>query len=255
MRRREKFVLASIFLSICLLVVQYLSLDWRYLAVAGFAFITYITTSLVLMEDLQKHEWLTIVPFPAFYAGAVGLFYFLLPSNFLSRLVILAVFGIGMYALFLTSNIFSVAKGRTIQLLHAAHAIGLWFTVLTSLLLTNTIYSLRLPFYVTSGLIGLAHLPLILMSLWSIRLEKGISREVWALSVFLTLLITELAMVLAFIPFSVWYYALFVMSFLYVGLSVLRSYLMGRLFVQALTEYILVSVLIAVLFLGFFPLK
>ena len=255
MRRREKFVLASIFLSVCLLVVQYLSLDWRYVAVGGVALITYIATSLVLMEDLQKHEWLTIVPFPAFYAGAVGLFYFLLPSNFLTRLLILGMFGIGMYALFLTSNIISVAKGRTIQLLHAAHAIGLWFTVLTSLLYTNTIYSLRLPFYVTSGLIGLVHLPLILMSLWSIRLEKGISREVWALTVFLTLLMTEIAMVLSFIPFSVWYYALFVMSFLYVGLSVLRSYLMGRLFVQALTEYVLVSILIAVLFLGLFPLK
>lgn len=255
MRRREKFVLASIFLSICLLVVQYLSLDWRYAAVGGVAVITYVVTSFVLMEDLQKHEWLTIVPFPALFAGAVGLFYFLLPSNFLSRLVILGMFGIGMYALLLTSNIYSVAKGRTIQLLHAAHAIGLWFTLLTSLLFTNTIFSLRLPFYVTGGLIGIVHLPLILMSLWTVRLEKGVTREVWALTIFLTLLVTELAVVLSFIPFSVWYYALFLMSFLYVGLSVLRSYLMGRLFIQALTEYILVSIFIAILFLGLFPLK
>lgn len=255
MRRREKFVLTSIFLSICLLVVQYLSIEWRYLGVAGFAVITYLSSVFVLKDDLQKHEWLTIVPFPAFYAGAVGLFYFLLPSNFLSRLAILGMFGIGMYALFLTSNIYSVAKGRTIQLLHAAHAIGLWFTLLTSLLFTNTIYSLRLPFLVTSALIGIVHFPLILMSLWGIRLEKGVSREIWALTIFLTLLMTELAMVLAFIPFSVWYYALFVMSFLYVGLSVLRSYLMGRLFVRALTEFVLVAVFIALLFLGFFPLK
>lgn len=255
MRRREKFVLASVFLSLCLLVVQYLPIEWRYLGVAGFTLITLLASWLVLMDDLQKHEWLTIVPFPALYAGAVGLFYFLLPSNFLSRFAILGMFGIGMYALFLTSNIYSVAKGRTIQLLHAAHAIGLWFTLLTSLLFTNTIYSLRLPFILTSGLIGLVHFPLILISLWTIRLEKGVSREVMALTIFLTLVMTELAMVLSFIPFSVWYYALFVMSFLYVGLSVLRSYLMGRLFIRALTEYVLVAVFIAVMFLGFFPLK
>lgn len=255
MRRREKFVLTSIFLSLCLLVVQYLSVEWRYLGVAGFALITYLSSVFVLKDDLQKHEWLTIVPFPAFYAGAVGLFYFLLPSNFLSRLAILGMFGVGMYALFLTSNIYSVAKGRTIQLLHAAHAIGLWFTLLTSLLFTNTIYSLRLPFFVTSGLIGLVHFPLIFMALWVIQLEKNVSRELMALTIFLTLLLAELAMVLAFIPFSVWYYALFVMSFLYVGLSVLRSYLMGRLFVRALTEFVLVAVFIALLFLGFFPLK
>lgn len=255
MRRREKFVLTSIFLSLCLLVVQYLTVEWRYLGVAGFALITYLSSVFVLKDDLQKHEWLTIVPFPAFYAGAVGLFYFLLPSNFLSRLAILGMFGVGMYALFLTSNIYSVAKGRTIQLLHAAHAIGLWFTLLTSLLFTNTIYSLRLPFFVTSGLIGIVHFPLIFMALWVIQLEKNISRELMALTIFLTLLLMELAMVLAFIPFSVWYYALFVMSFLYVGLSVLRSYLMGRLFVRALTEFVLVAVFIALLFLGFFPLK
>jgi hypothetical protein len=255
MRRREKFVLASVFLSLCLLVVQYLSLEWRYVGVAGLALAALLTSSLVLMDDLEKHEWLTIVPFPALYAGAVGLFYFLLPSSLLSRIAILVMFGIGMYALLLTSNIYSVAKGRTIQLLHAAHAIGLWFTLLTSLLFTNTLYSLRLPFYSTSLLIGLVHFPLILMSLWAIRLEKGISREVFALTVFLTLLITELAMVLSFIPFSVWYYALFVMSFLYVGLSVLRSFLTGRLFVRALTEFVLVSIFISVLFLGLFPLK
>ncbi|PIR61507.1 MAG: hypothetical protein COY81_04995 [Candidatus Pacebacteria bacterium CG_4_10_14_0_8_um_filter_43_12] len=255
MRRREKFVLTAIFLSLLLLVVQYLSLDWRYYGVAGFAVITYFASVFVLWEDLQKHEWLTIVPFPAFYAGAVGLFYFLLPSNFLTRLSILAVFAIGMYAIFLTSNIYSVAKERTIQLLHAAHAIGLWMTLLTSLLFTNTIYSLRLPFYLTCGLIGLVHFPLIFMSLWDVRIEKVVSREVMALTLFLTLLITELALVLSFIPFSVWYYALFIMSFLYVGLSVLRSYLMGRLFVRALMEFLLVAVFIAILFLGFFPLK
>lgn len=255
MRRREKFVLASIFLSFLLLLVQYTSLEWRYYAVAGFAVVTYIISSLVLLDDLQKHEWFTIVPFPAFYAGAVGLFYFLLPSNIASRTLIVVMFAIGMYALLLTSNIYSVAKGRSIQLLHAALAIGLWFTLLTSLLYTNTIFSLRLPFYWTAGLIGLVHFPLILMSLWAVKLEAFVSREVWGLTVFLTLIIAEFALVLTFLPFLVWYYALFVMSVLYVGLSVGRSFLMGRLFMRALLEYVLVAVFILVLFLGLFPFK
>lgn len=255
MRRREKFVLASIFLSLCLLVVQYTSLEWRYYAVAGLAVATYIISSLALLDDLQKHEWLTIVPFPAFYAGAVGLFYFLLPSNLVSRVTILVMFAIGMYALLLMSNIYSVAKGRTIQLLHAALAIGLWFTLLTSLLYTNSIFSLRLPFYTTASLIGAVHFPLIAMSLWAVRLEKSLDREAWGSTLFITLIITEFTLVLTFIPFSVWYYALFVMSVLYVCLSVARSFLMGRLFMRALLEYVLVASFILVLFLGLFPFK
>jgi len=153
MRRREKFVIASALLSLGLLVVQYIPLDFRYIAVAVFALISYLASAWALSDDLQKYEWLTIVPFPSMYAAAVGFFYFLLPAGIVSKIFVLALFGLGMYALFLTSNIYSVAKGRTIQLLHAAHAVGLLFTLLTSLLFTNTIFSLRLPFYLTSLLV------------------------------------------------------------------------------------------------------
>jgi len=254
-RRREKFVLWAVVLSFCLLVVQYMSLEWRYVAVAGFTLITYFVTAFVLYEDLQPHEWLTVVPRPALYSLAVGLFYFLLPENLVTRIVIVAMFGIGMYALFLTSNIYAVAKGRTIQLVHAAYAVELLFSLIMSLLLTNTIFSLRLPFMFTAGLVGLAHAPIIFMSLWAVRLEKEISREVWSLTILLSLLVMEFALILTFIPFSIWYYALFIMSFLYICLSVLRSQLMGRLFRRALTEYILVAAFVLVLFLSFLPWK
>ena len=113
MRRREKFVIASILLSTCLLFVQYTSLEWRYWVMGAFVLLTYGISSWTLSDDLQRHERMTIVPVPALYAGAVGLFYFLLPSNLLTRIFILVLFGIGMYAIYLTSNIYSVAKGLT----------------------------------------------------------------------------------------------------------------------------------------------
>ena len=96
MRRREKFVIGSIVLTLCLLAVQYTSLDIRYLAIAIFTFFTYVVSTWALFDDLQVHERLTIVPFPSLYAAAVSLFYFLLPDNFLSQLVILVLFGVGM---------------------------------------------------------------------------------------------------------------------------------------------------------------
>jgi hypothetical protein len=165
------------------------------------------------------------------------------------------LFGIGMYAIYLTSNIYSVAKGRTIQLLHAAHAIGFLFTLLTSLLFANTIFSLRLPFYVNGGLVALSHFPLVLSSLWAIRLDPHVRKELVMLTTLLTLLLMELAMIMSFMPHSVWYQALFIMSLLYLGVSIIRSFLAERLFMNAVTEYSLVAVFLFALFLLVFPTK
>lgn len=255
MRRREKFVIASVLLSLGLLLMQYVSLEWRYLAVAVLAIISYLVSAWALFEDLEKHEWLTIVPFPALYTVAVGLFYFLLPANVLSKAAILGFFSIGMYALYLTANIFSVAKGRTIQLVHAAHAVGLLFTLLTSLLFTNTIFSLRLPFYFNGLLIGLVHFPLIIMSLWSVQLEKRLSREVRELALIVTLFVVELGVILSFYPLSVWNSALFIMAFCYISLGVVHNFLRGRLFTNTLTEYTLVASFVGLLFFLLFPGK
>lgn len=255
MRRREKFVITSLLLSLGLLVVQYVPVEYRYFAVGILTVLSYFFSAWALKDDLQKLEWLTIVPFPAMYTLAVGLFYFLLPESIVSKIFILVLFGFGMYALFLTSNIFSVAKGRTIQLLHAAHAIGLLFTLLTSLLLTNTIFSLRIPFYFIVPLIGLVHFPLIFMSLWSIELEPRIRKEIVGLSLVLTLLLMELALAICFLPMSAWNSALFIMACVYIGLGILHNFLRGRLFARTLTEYSLVAAFVFLVFVLIFPLK
>jgi hypothetical protein len=254
-RRREKFVITSILLSLGLLGVQFVDLDYRIWAVFGLGIISYFLSAWALFDDLQPFEWLTILPFPVLYAVSIGFFYFLLPANIVSRFVVLALFGVGMYALFLTSNIFSVAKGKTIQLIHAAHAIGLLFTLLTSLLLTNTIYSLRLPFYANGALLGLVHFPLILMSLWSVNLEQKIGKEVISLTILLTMIVTELGIALSFYPISVWNLALLTMAILYIGLGILQNYLRGILFSSAVREYSLVATLVGFIFLMLFPLK
>ncbi len=255
MRRREKFVLAAALLSVALLMVQYVGVEWRYWAFGGFMVVSYLVSSWALSDDLQPHEWLTILPFPALYAGSVSLFYFLLPTAFLTRVAVLGLFGVGMYGLYLTSNIFSVAKGRTIQLLYAAHAVGLFFTLFTSMLFTNAIFSLRLPFYANAGLIGLVHLPLVMMSLWSIKLEDHVSPMIWQFSSIMTLVLVELVIIFSLLPLPAWHVALFVMGVLYIGLGVLQSQIRERLFQNTANEYSLVAVLLGIIFLILFPWK
>ena len=160
-----------------------------------------------------------------------------------------------MYALFLTSNIFSVAKGRTIQLVHAANAISGLFGVVISLLLSNTIFSLKLPFYFNGLLIGLTHFPLIIILLWSVNLENKIERDTIGFSLILSIILMELAVVLSFLPLSIWYYALFIMSFFYIGIGLMQSFIRGRLFIRTLVEYSLVATFIVIVFLGVVPFK
>lgn len=255
MRRREKFVVASVIAVFGLLGVQYVSLDFRYIAIAVFSLFVYLLSTWALSDDLQAHERLTIVPFPMLYAASVSLFYFLLPESIFSQAAIIILFGVGMYALFLTANIFSVAKGRTIQLVHAAHAISGFFGVIISLLFSNTIFSLKLPFYLNGLLIGFAHFPLILMLLWSVKLENKIERETVGFSFVLTLVLMELALILSLFPLGTWYYALFVMSFFYIGLGLMQNFLRGRLFIRTLVEYSLVAAFIVLVFLMVLPFK
>jgi hypothetical protein len=255
MRRREKFVIASILLSLGLLGVQLVPLDFRYFAVFGFAVVSYAISAWALFDDLQRFEWVTILPFPTLYATAIGLFYFLLPENIISRFMLLLVFGIGMYALYLTSNIYSVAKGRTIQLVHAAHAIGLLLILITSLFFTNTIYSLRMPFYLNGLLVGLSHFPLVLMSLWSVELKQQVTKELVVYSVMTTLVLTELSIILSFFPFSTWNFSLLIMAVLYIMLGILHNFLRGILFENTVREYSLVAVFVGLVFALIFPWK
>lgn len=255
MRRREKFIIVAVLLGLALLATQYIPLEWRYFATAGLFILTYLTSAWALIDDLQPHEWLTIVPIPALYATAVSLFYFLLPEMFWSRLTIVGIFGVGMYALFLTSNIFSVAKGRTIQLLYAAHAVSLFFTMITSLLLSNVIFSIRLPFYFNGILLFASHFPLVLSSLWSVELKQKIEKDVMLYSIIFSLIISEMGILFSFLPMQIWNQALFLMSFTYVGLSMLQNFIKGRLFKSTISEFNWAAILMLILFVLMFPGK
>lgn len=255
MRRREKFIVASLLLGAALLGVLLIAPIWRLWSLLAFGLVTYLVTAWALAEDLQKMEYFTILPLPTMYALSIASFYFVLPASTPKRILFMLLFGIGMYALLLTGNIFSVAKGRTIQLLYAAQTIALFFTLLISFLITNTFFSLNLPFIAAALLVALAHFPLIAMSVWSVQLRSHFEQSDWLLTGLLTLSVFEFAVGLSFIPYPVWVVGLQVMSLIYVGLGVFQSYLKGRLFIKTIREYSLVTVVSILLFLLLFPGK
>ena len=237
MRKRAKFLLASVLLSFGLLATQYVPLDYRLLATSLFFFVTYGISSWALWDELSGIEWFTVVPFPGLFAVAMSLFYFLLPENILSRIAVFAAFGVGMYAVYLTSNIYAVAKTRTIQLLRAAHAIGLYLTLILFFLFTNALFSYRLPFWMNGVGMFIIAFPLTLMQLWAIELKKHMTSDVVWMAISASFLLAQSAVALSFFPATLWTISLYLVGVAYAVLGVLTTKITGKLFLNTVYEY------------------
>ncbi len=248
MSKRQKFVVASLLLSLGLFSTQLVTVEFpfRYLSIVGLFVAAYFVSAWALFGDLKGIEWLVVVPFPGLYAVSVALFYFLLPEALLSRLVIMFLFGLGMYALYLTSNIYSVAAIRTIQLLRAAHAVGFMMALVTSLFFYNTIFSFKFPFFINAVLVFLVSFPIVLNGLWSVKLEPFLSWHVLSYSLILSFVLTEMAVAISFWPVTVWIASLFLVTGMYVLLGLMQHQLQERLFKNTLREYVSVGVFVTV---------
>jgi len=247
MSKRAKFILISLLLSLGLLGIQFINLDWRYGAIGLLAVLTYGLCALVLIEDLKGIEWLTLLVLPVSYTVSVALFYFLLPEKLLTRVAILSLFGIGMYALLLTQNIFSIAAIRTIQLLRAAHAVYFLLTLVAAFFLYDTMFSFRLMPWWNSLLTLSISWPLILSGLWSIKLEEGFNQQSLGYSLVLAWLLSQLAFWISFWPLSVAAASLLLVAAMYVGLGLFQQHFSGRLFSKTIKEYIWVGLIVLVI--------
>ncbi len=251
--KRQKFIFTAGFLAIGLLAIQVANVDWRHQAIGGLTLLALLLSSWSLSEGLTKLKWLTVVILPVFYTAGVGLFYFLLPASWLARLPVALVYGVGMYILLLTENIFSVAAIRTIQLLRAAHAVGFLLTLVTAFFLYDTILSFRFSFWLNFLLVGLVTWPLLLSGLWSIDLAEKISPRVWIYSICLAVLLAETSLALSFWPVTVVSGSLFLVTGIYIGLGLTQLELSEKLFRRSLNEYLGVG--IAVLLIMFLTTK
>jgi len=246
MTKRRKFIFSSLLLSLGLLSTQFVPIDFRYVAVLALFFISYLISAWALFDDLKGVEWLTIVPLPALYATSVSLFYFLLPAGTSARIIILTLFGLGLYALYLTGNIFSIAAIRTIQLLRAAHAVGFLLTLVTLVFFFNTIFSFRHNFAFNGLATGLITFPLVASALWSVKLENHFDKKLYWYAGVISLLVLETAIAISFMPISVWVASLFLVTVVYVSLGILQHDLSDRLFDKTLQEYVGVGVFVII---------
>ncbi len=248
MTKRRKLVLESVILTVGFFATQLIDVNYRYFAIGILGFITYFLTAFFLKKDLKKIGWLVVLIPAVWYVIFGSLFYFLLPQGMIIRLVILILFGIGIYATLLTENIFSVASSfQTIQLLRAGQAVGFLMTLVIAFFCFNTIFSYKNPAWINAPLVFLISLPLIISSLWSVILDDRLSKRLVGFSLVISFLTGQMAFIISFWPLSITTASLFIVSFLYVILGLLQSFLTGRLFQNTLREYLQVGVVIFII--------
>lgn len=262
MSKRAKFVIASAILSGALWGTKLIVPDQRLQAIIAISAFSYAITAWVLFEDLKGIEWLMLMVLPVLYTLGAGLFSLFLP-DLIPRILSLRLdaevaklvagivqgifwigFGIGFYALFLTENIMSVAAIRTIQLLRAAHAVGFLLTLVTALLLFQSIFSLKFPFWSTSLLVMISGWLLFLQGNWAMLLKEGVTKRVMVVSTVSALVLGEMALGISFWPIKAFTAALLLSSGIYVLLGLSQQYLVDRLFKNQINEYLVVGVLV-----------
>lgn len=198
--KRQKLVFMAFVLTFFLIITQVVDESLRFQTVGLLTLTTIALSIFALWGELSGIKYLLLLMLPVYFVAGASLFYFLLPVRWLTRLPFAVLFGISVYLLMLTSNIYNVAAIRTIALLRAAHAVGLLFSLLSTFFLANVLFSLHLPFYLIVAGTVLITFPLYLVGLWSYELEEYISqRDLIYASVF-TLISSQIALILSFWP-------------------------------------------------------
>jgi len=242
--KRQKFIASTVILAAGLLTVQFVNIAWRYQTIAGLAVLTYFLSAWSLSEGLSGIEWLTVLTLPTLFTAGVGLFYFLIPVSWLARLPVIALYSLGLYALLLTENIFSVAAIRTIQLLRSAQTVGFLLTLATCFFLFDTVLSYRFNPWLNFFLVFGVSFPLFLQGLWYINLEEKISRQIWLYTIGLSMVLAELSLAFSFWPVNVAVGSLALTTVAYVNLGLAQHHLSERLFPRTTREYLTTGFLV-----------
>lgn len=242
--KRQKLVLMSVFLTVLLVMTQTVPESLRYQVMAVLTVATIFLSVFSLWGELSGIKYFLLLLLPVYFVAGASLFYFLLPVRWLTRLPFAFLFGISVYLLMLTSNIYNVAAIRTIALVRAAHAVGLLFSLVSTFFLTNVLFSLHLPFYlVTLGTIFIVF-PLYLVGLWSYELAEFISRRVFTWALAFTIVSAEIALVFSFWPIVPIVGALAISTVMYALLGLAQIHFEEKLTRRVVYEHLGVSLFV-----------
>ncbi len=172
--KRQRFIIGVIVLALGLFFSEYQFGKSGFYIALFLSVLTDIFFIFALFRDLKGSFSVSMLILPFFYTLAFGLFYFLVPNRILTRSIMTILYGIGLYSLYLSQNIFIVASVRTIALLTGARLVSFVITLITYFFLSTVVFSLHLAIVPTAVLLFFFSFFLFLHAVWSVTFFIGL---------------------------------------------------------------------------------
>ena len=137
---KERLIFSVIALSLGLFIAEHLLGKSGIFTIFTIAILTDLLLSSLSRSDLKENTFLQIFILPFLFSLSFGLFYFLVPGRYLTRIFTTSLYAIGLYSLFLSENIFTVSSIRTIALLASARTVSFVITLISYFFLSNVLF-------------------------------------------------------------------------------------------------------------------
>ena len=244
MSKRKRFIVSTLLLTLIFASIQLLEGSFKFLGVFAMSLLTLPLVIWSLSEGIGLNLTLVTTTLPFMFTLSMGLFWFLLPSSVILSVLIFVFYSVGMYAIFLVSNIYSVGAIKTIPLVRSARGVGFVTSLLIMFLLFNFIWSLRAGIFLVIPIVFLVTFPLFLEIFWTVFPKVSLDDRVVKYSLAASLIISELSLALYFWPVTITIGSLFQVIAAYVLLGLGQADLEGRLFPQTISEYLKVAAIV-----------
>lgn len=246
--KRKRFIIATFLMSCTFVVSTFLTFDVIVFYIPLVVLAVYAAVYFAILRGISGMEKLTLFIPPVYFSVAFYLFYFFLPQRWLTRLPFIVLYSVVMYAMLLSQNIFNVGASKSIQLFRAAFSVNYLLLTMCCFVMSSLLVSLRLHPVIMCIMCGVLVFPLTLHVLWSVTPKDVIEKSVLAYAGVTSVIIAEVAAVLAFVPVNQSIYALMLTSVFYSVTGLVAIDLQGMLFKDRVREYILVMLFTLVLF-------
>lgn len=238
--KRERLIFSVIVLSLGFFIAEHLLGRSGIFTIFAIAILTDLLLFLSLYSDLKENTFLQIFILPFFFSLSFGLFYFLVPGRYLTRIFTTSLYAVGLYSLFLSENIFTVSSIRTIALLASARTVSFVITLISYFFLSNVLFSLHIQLIPFLILLFLFSFPLVAYSIWTYTLEKKLFQNIYW-SLVLAFVLVEAGSMLWFWPSTPTVLAIFLTGVFYTTVGLSQVWFEKRLFRSVMWEYIWVS--------------
>jgi hypothetical protein len=238
--KRVRFVISATVLAGLLVTSTFFFFDKFWLFIPILIVASYVMTYFSVLEGIEKYEWLMLFIMPVFLTVVCYLFWFLFPTRWIARIPFVVVYGLSIYAILLTSNIFNVGAEKSLQLHRAAFSVNYFYQTIAMFLLFSVLLSFKQNFLI-NAIVAFVFSTLLAMQLfWSVKPKTTINLKVVQYALIIGGFITQCSIVLSFAPIRSSILALFLTACFYSFTGLVYHYIDERLFKQTIREYLVV---------------